>query len=358
MGITGVFSEVAMRGHEQVNFFNYPAVGLKAIVAIHNSVLGPALGGCRMRVYLDEAQALEDVLRLSEGMTYKNSVAGMDLGGGKACIILDPNWKGDPAARAALFKQFGQCLNSLAGRYYTAEDMGTSPSDMHHVREVTSFVVGFPIAEGGSGDPSPWTARGVFNSIEAVCARVFKSQDLSQRSVAIQGVGHVGLPLVRKLREVGARVVVADTNQSALDEARDKFGAEVVALEQIYDADCEVFAPCAIGQTVNAETLPRLKSRIICGAANNQLVDASLYSQLADKKIVYCPDFVVNAGGVISVGAELRAGGWDEAWVSAKVRAIGETTERIIAESESTGRPTEAIALELARKRIAEYKKS
>ena len=348
-----VFSQLKVRGHEQVNFFNFPEVGLRAIVAIHNTVLGPALGGCRVRVYDNEEQALDDVLRLAEGMTYKNSLAGMDLGGGKACIILEPNWSGN---RELLFKKFAECLNSLAGRYYSAEDMGTSPADMHHVKSVSNYVVGFPISEGGSGDPSPWTARGVFNSIEAVSEIIFGSQDLSKRSVAIQGIGHVGMPLLRKLREAGARVVVADTNEQSLREAVAKYQAEVLTLDQIYSADCDVFAPCAIGQTVNHQTIPQLKCKVVCGAANNQLPDSSVYELLRQKNIVYCPDFAVNAGGVISVGAELRPGGWSEAWVSSKVRGIADTIRLILTDAAKSSRPTEELALELARKRISDHR--
>ncbi|MCB0354320.1 MAG: Glu/Leu/Phe/Val dehydrogenase [Bdellovibrionales bacterium] len=347
-----VLQESEKRGHEQVVFFHYPRVGLKAIVGIHNTVLGPALGGCRMRLYDDESQALEDVLRLSEGMTYKSSIAGLDLGGGKSCIIADRNLSGE--ARENLFRQFGHCLEHLHGRYITAEDMGTSVQDVMWMREVTQFAAGFSREKGGSGDPSPWTAKGVFHSIVAACERRYNSKDLKSRHVTVQGVGHVGLYLVGHLLEAGAKVTVCDSRPEALDETKAKYPVEVVELEKIYDVECDVYAPCAIGQTVNEATLPRLRCDIIAGAANNVLSGPDVYSIIDEKNILYCPDFVINSGGVISVGGELIEGGWKESWVAEKVKNIYHTIHRILDESEKRKRFPEVVAIELAKERIRE----
>ncbi|MCB0311184.1 MAG: Glu/Leu/Phe/Val dehydrogenase [Bdellovibrionales bacterium] len=344
-------SEVEKRGHEQVTVFYYPQVGLKALVAIHNTVLGPSLGGCRMRIYTDETQALDDVLRLSEGMTYKSSIAGLDLGGGKSCILADPALDN---GRRELFLQFAECLNHLNGRYITAEDMGTCVEDVMTMREVTKYAAGFAREKGGSGDPSPWTARGVFNSIQAACERKFGSADLSKRSVSLEGVGHVGMILLKMLREAGATVTVSDIHEQRLDEAHTKYGAECVGIEAIYDVDCDIYSPCAIGQTVNGETLKRLKCSIIAGGANNQLINSSVYETIESRNILYCPDFVINAGGVISVGGEYVEGGWSETWVTNKVKNISSTVHRILDEAEKRSKFPEVVAIELAKERIRE----
>ncbi len=345
-------NDITRRGHEQVTVFHYPRVGLKAIVAIHNTVLGPALGGCRMRIYQDESQALDDALRLSEGMTYKSSIAGLDLGGGKSCLLADPSLKD---GRRDLFLKFAECLNNLNGRYITAEDMGTSVEDVMVMREVTRFAAGFAREKGGSGDPSPWTARGVYNSIVAACERKFNSKDLSQRHIAVQGVGHVGTYLLKMLKEAGAkRVTVCDINQAGVNRAQTEFGAEVVSPDAIYDVACDIYSPCAMGQTVNHETLKRLKCPIICGAANNQLVDSSVYETINARGMMYMPDFVINSGGVISVGGEYNPGGWNEAWVTQKVKDIYTTIHRVMDEAQKRNKFPEVVALELARERIKE----
>ena len=346
-----VLKEAHQRGHEQVVFFNYPRVGLKAIVGIHNTVLGPALGGCRMRLYEDESQAIDDVLRLSEGMTYKSSIAGLDLGGGKSCLIVDPQIS---EGRREMFVKFGECLNHLGGRYITAEDMGSTVQDVMWMREVSKYAAGYSREEGGSGDPSPWTARGVFRSIVAACERRYGSKDLTGRHVTVQGVGHVGMYLLGWLKEAGATMTVSDTNEKSLQEAKDQFGATVVSLDEIYDVDCDVYAPCAIGQTVNSDTIPRLKCDIIAGAANNVLQDSSVYSMLNDKNLLYCPDFVINSGGVISVAGEYNDGGWKEDWTTAKVDNIYNTIHKVLEESEKRNKFPEVVAIELAKERIAE----
>lgn len=346
-----LLKEAQKRGHEQVTFFNYPQVGLRAVVGIHNTALGPALGGCRLRLYEDETNAVDDALRLSEGMTYKSALAGLDLGGGKAVIIVDPAIK---EGRRELFLQFGRCLNALAGRYITAEDMGSSVEDMMVLREVTNYAAGYPQSEGGSGDPSPWTARGVFYSIQAVCERQYGTKDLKDRHVAIQGAGHVGMILLELLKEAGAKVTITDTESSVLELAKGKYEAEVVDIDKIYDVDCDVYAPCAVGQTVNVDTIPRLKCDMIIGAANNILSDSSVYPLLNEKGILYCPDFVVNAGGIISVGAEYIKDGWNESWVAGKTSDIAKTIIRVLDESKRTGEFTEVVAVKLAQQRVKE----
>lgn len=348
---TKVLSEAQKRGHEQVCFFHYPQVGLKAIVAIHNTVLGPALGGCRMRVYENESQAIDDVMRLSEGMTYKSSLAGLDLGGGKSVLIADPAMA---QGRRDLFLKFGECLNNLAGRYITAEDMGTSVADVMTMREVTKFAAGFALDKGGSGDPSPWTAKGVFQAMLAACERRYGSKDLKGKTVSVQGTGHVGMYLIELLKEAGAKIYACDTNEAALKVAKDKFGVEVVSTDAIYDVNAQIYSPSAIGQTVNPQTIKRLKCEIIVGAANNQLLDSSLYQMINDKKITYCPDFLVNAGGVISVGGEYIPGGWNKAWVTQKVMNIYNTTHKVLEQSERRNKFPEIVAVELAKERIKE----
>lgn len=348
-----VFEESLKRGHEQVVFFSFPEFGLKALIGIHDTTLGPALGGCRLRMYEDEDQALDDVLRLSEGMTYKSSIAGLDLGGGKSCIIADPSFT---EGREKFFEQFGKCLEYLGGRYITAEDMGTSVEDVMCMRRQTQWAAGFSREAGGAGDPSPWTARGVFHAIRAACERVFDKKDLSGKKIAIQGVGHVGMYLAELLHAQGATLTVCDAIAKNAEKARERFGVNVVAVEDIYDVDCDVFAPCAIGQTINEVTIPRLKCRAIAGAANNQISSPAVYASLNERGMLYCPDFVINSGGVISVGGEYIPGGWNEGWVSDKVDHIYHTTHRILDESEKRKAFPEVVAVELAKERIQQKK--
>lgn len=343
-----IFTHFGQRSHEQLSFFYCPRTKLKAIVAIHSTVLGPALGGCRIRKYETEAQAIEDVMRLAEGMTYKNAVAGMDLGGGKACIIADPKME---EGREDLFKEFGRSLNKLGGSYITAEDMGARVEDMRIVKAVSPYCVGFPIEDGGSGNPSPWTALGVFRAFQAVSERKLV-KNLKDMKIAIQGVGQVGAKLAKLLREQGALVYCSDTDIGNLNRLKDEIGVVPVEFDKIYDVDCDIFSPCAIGQTINPQTLPRIKASVILGAANNQLSSAEMYPLLKARNIVYCPDFVVNAGGVISVGAELNSGGWQENWVRAKIDAIANTIINVLERSERDGKSSEEIALQIARERI------
>lgn len=300
----GVFERIAeTAGHEQVLFCNDPDVGLKAIIAIHNTTLGPALGGLRMWNYENEEEALVDVLRLSRGMTYKAAVAGLNLGGGKAVIIGDPKTQ----RSEALFRAFGRHVQALNGRYITAEDVGTSVEVMGWIHMETDHVVGLDQDLGGSGDPSPVTALGTFAGIKACLEAKFGSDDPKGRTVAIQGFGHVGYYLGKYLHEAGAKLVVCDINKNSTDIAAAEFGAEVVSTDAFYDLDVDVLSPCALGGGVNDDTIDRIKAPIIAGAANNQLKDESVHGKLLNKKgIIYAPDYVINAGGLINVYAEIQ----------------------------------------------------
>src|SRR5690349_16549146 len=296
-----IFETLDTYGHEQVVFCHNKDAGLKAIIAIHNTVLGPALGGTRMWPYKTEADALNDVLRLSRGMTYKNAVAGLNIGGGKAVII------GDPAKdkSEALFRAFGQFVESLNGRYITAEDVGIDVNDMEYVLKETEYVTGVHQVHGGSGDPSPFTAYGTMQGLMAALNFKFGNEDVGNYTYAVQGVGHVGMEYVRLLREQGAKVFVTDINQDLVRQAVDEYGAEAVALDEIYDVDADIYSPCALGGTVNTQTLPRLKCKIICGAANNQLANDEIGDEVERKGILYAPDYAVNAGGLMNVSLEI-----------------------------------------------------
>lgn len=341
----GVIELMNGMNHEQVLFCQDKATGLKAIIAVHNTVLGPALGGTRMWMYNSEQEALIDVLRLSRGMTYKNAVAGLNLGGGKAVII--GNSKTDKSE--ALFRRFGKFVNSLAGKYITAEDVGINPKDMTYVNMETNYVAGLP---GKSGDPSPVTAFGVYMGMKAAAKVQYGSDDLKGKKVAVQGVGHVGEYLVKHLVKEGAKVTITDINEEALARISKEHGCEVVAPNAIYDVDMDIYAPCALGATVNDETLAKMNCSIICGAANNQLAKEEIHGQaVIDKGIIYAPDFVVNAGGVINVYSEVK--GLSSEWAMSKAEDIYNTTLDILKTSSEKNIPTYKIANEAAEKRIA-----
>ena len=296
-----VFSNSARKGHEQVVFCCDDAVGLKAIIAIHNTTLGPALGGCRMFPYESEADALRDVLRLSRGMTYKAAMAGLDLGGGKAVTIGDPKTQ----KNEGLMRSFGQFVGSLGGRYITAEDSGTNVFDMETIRQETKWVTGVAKYHG-SGDPSPVTAWGVFHGIRACVLDTLEQDNLNGIRVGIQGVGNVGRSLTEYLVKAGAKVVVADIDEDRCAQMAEKWGASVVGVDDIWDQDVDVLAPCAMGGVVNDDTIGRITARIIAGAANNILENEERHaSALNEKGILYAPDYVVNAGGLINVYTEL-----------------------------------------------------
>ena len=342
-----LFKSMQVHGHEQVAFWYDKQVGLKAIIAIHDTTLGPALGGARMWPYASEAEALQDALRLAEGMTYKASVVGLDLGGGKAVIL------GDPATDKSetLFRSFGRFVNSLNGRYITAEDVGTGVKDMAHIKQETRFVVGLP---SRSGDPSPLTALGVFQGIKACCRALYGADSLTEKTVAVQGVGKVGLALVEYLCTEEARVIVADVNQEALKKTQERFKVEVVEPDQIYRVTCDIFAPCALGAILNDSTIPQLTCAIVAGAANNQLAELRHGDELHKRGILYAPDYVINAGGLINVASEL--GSYSLLEVRNRVAAIYDTVYHIIRVSKTKNTPTYLAAQRLALHRIEQHK--
>jgi len=345
------FGYMEKYGFEQLCFFHDKSTGLKAITCVHNTVLGPALGGSRFWNYADEEDAVEDVLRLARGMTYKSALAGLALGGGKTVIIGDAaELRKDSIRSEAFWRAFGRFLEGMGGRYITAEDVNTTTQDMVYVHMETNYVTGLP---GRSGNPSPYTARGVFKSMQACCKHTYGSDSLEGKVVAVQGVGNVGYYLCKYLYEAGAKLVVCDTNQERLEKCAAEFGAKIVGLDEIYDVQCDIYAPCALGATLNDNTIPRLKCKIICGGANNQLKDPYVHGKaVKDKGFVYAPDYVANAGGVINVSYEVSEGGYNE---EASVRNIDQIYGRmleIFAMSDKTGQTTHECADRMAEARI------
>lgn len=332
-------------GHEQVSHFYDEATGLKAIIAIHSTRLGPALGGCRVWPYENEAAALNDVLRLSRAMTYKNSAMGLDLGGGKAVIIADPGMDKSPA----LFEAFGRAVQSLGGRYITAEDVGTFPEDMEAIRRQTSYVAGLPDT---SGDPSPATAFGIYSGIKASLQHATGSDSLAGRRVAVQGLGAVGMALCGFLRRDGADLIVTDIAQKRIDHAVAELGATAVPSDAIFDVPCDVFAPCALGAVINDSTIPRLNASIVAGSANNQLAEPRHAQALQQRGILYAPDFIINGGGVINVAAELEPGGYDRERAYERIGGIGDKLLQVYAQAAERSISTEAAAISLAEERL------
>lgn len=342
-----VIGQMSLMNHEQVLFCNDNATGLKAIIAIHNTVLGPSLGGTRMWNYNNEMEALNDVLRLSRGMTYKSSVAGLNLGGGKAVIIGDPK----KIKNESLLRRFGKFVNSLGGKYITAEDVAMTSRDMEIIKMETDYVSGLPENMGGSGDPSPVTAYGVYVSMKASAKEVWGSDNLSGKKVLVQGIGHVGESLVGHLTKDGAKVYINDISEERLKAAAAKYKAEVVSADKMFDLDIDIYAPCALGATVNDDTLGKLKCTIICGAANNQLADEKVHGVAVGKQgILYAPDFVVNAGGIINVFYELE--GYNRERALAHAEKIYDTTFNLFQLAKKEGIPTYMAANRLGEQRI------
>jgi leucine dehydrogenase len=342
----GVFEAIGTAGHEEVLHGSDPDSGLRTIIAVHSTVLGPALGGTRFYPYPTEDDALRDVLRLSRGMTYKAAAAGLDLGGGKAVII------GNPATDRSevLMRAYGRTVDSLGGRYLTAEDVGTTAADMALIARETRWVTGVPVEQGGSGDPSPFTARGVLAAILAVAHRLWGSEEVSGRRFAVQGVGKVGSSLASRLLAAGAEVVVSDIDPKAVDRAVEQ-GAKAVESGEILEVDCDVLAPCALGAVLNETTIPRLQCAAVVGAANNQLATGADAARLADAGILYVPDFVANAGGIINIAEELR--GYSEARAERAVDGIYENTARVLRVADERGLEPHAAAEAVAEDRIA-----
>ena len=332
--------------HEQVVFCSDEASGLKAIIAIHNTALGPAIGGCRMWDYINDNDALVDALRLSKGMTYKNAMAGLNMGGGKSVIIGDAK----TIKSEALFKAFGEALNRLNGRYLSAEDVNITTKDIAITNTVTPFVTG---TEGKSGNPGPFTALGTFLGIKACVKHKLNRDDLTGLKVAVQGLGSVGYGLCEHLHAAGAQLVVTDINQTALDKAATQFNATIVGLDEIYDQEVDVYSPCALGATINDNTIERIKAKIIAGCANNQLATAKHDQALVDKDILYAPDYVINAGGIINVSFEEN---YCVEKSTKKVEQIYNTLLDVFSKADEQNKPTGLIADEMARKIIANGK--
>jgi leucine dehydrogenase len=329
--------------HERVVEFRDDAAGYHSIIAIHSTVLGPAVGGTRLWSYPSTDAALADALRLSAAMTLKCAAAGLDLGGGKS-VVLAPS---GPVDRNTLFRAHGRAIETLGGRYIAGEDVGTSPADMKIAQLETRWVAGLP---DRSGDPSPKTARGVFRAMEAAMQHRTGSSSLSGATVAVQGCGNVGLNLARELAAVGARLVVSDVDPSRAARAANELGATVVESEAIYDVDAECFAPCALGGVISDATLPRLRVRMVVGAANNQLAQERLARALADRGILYVPDFIANAGGVINGSRELLA--WDESETQRRIEGIFDTVLGLLDAARREGLSTADAAVRVARARL------
>jgi leucine dehydrogenase len=344
-----VFDHAEFDNHESLHYFFDEKTGLRAIVAVHSTALGPAAGGTRRWVYLNEADALTDVLRLSRGMTYKNAVAGLKLGGGKAVILASHEAPKSPE----LFRHFGRCVDSLGGRYITAEDVGCSVDDMRYVHEETEFVSGLPQSgNDAGGDPSPWTALGCLQGIEAAVEEQLGKDSLQGIRVAVQGVGHVGLHLCRLLHAAGAELYIADVNNDNLKMAQAELPATIVAPSELLFTDVDVLAPCALGNILTSMTIPKIRAKIVAGAANNQLSTPADGARLAERGILYAPDYVINAGGIISVAAEYY-GDASEDDVRADVGRIKDRLRKIFRDAKETGRPTHELADELARSVVA-----
>lgn len=341
-----LFETIHTTEHEQVVFCHNKDAGLKGIIAIHNTALGPALGGLRMWPYATEQEALDDVLRLSRGMTYKAAVAGLNLGGGKSVLIGDPRTD----KSEALFRAFGRFIDSLNGRYITAEDVGIDVNDMEYVFQETDNCVGVHQVHGGSGDPSPFTAFGTLQGIRASLQHKFGNEEVGNFSYAVQGVGHVGFELVKLLRNEGAKVFVTDINEEALNQCVE-LGCEAVALDDIYEVDADVFCPTALGAVVNEQTIPRFKFKIVCGAANNQLATDECGDELESRGIVYAPDYAVNAGGLMNVSIEFE--GYNRERAKRMMRTIYYNVSKIFQIAERDNIPSWKAADRMADERVA-----
>ncbi|WP_025743619.1 Glu/Leu/Phe/Val dehydrogenase dimerization domain-containing protein [Aquimarina pacifica] len=347
-----VFGQLSFDDHEQIVFCHDKDTGLKAIIGVHNTILGPALGGTRMYNYATEWDALNDVLRLSRGMTYKAAITGLNLGGGKAVIIGEPSKIKTPE----LMKRFGKFVHTLGGTYYTAEDVGMETSDMDTIREVTPYVTGISEANGGAGNPSPVTAYGVYMGMKAATKFAFGNNDLKGKRILIEGIGHVGEELVRLTSKEGADVVISDINQERLEKVAKAYGATIYRGNNLYAEAADIYAPCALGATINDKTIDDLKIKVIAGAANNQLSNEEIHgAKLQNKGIVYAPDFLINAGGIINVFAEIE--GYNRDHIISKTENIYDTTLDILNKAKATNMTTNASALSIAEDRIAFRKK-
>jgi len=347
-----IFSQIEALGHKKIVFCSDPDTGLQAIIAIHDTTLGPALGGTRMWAYKSEPDALYDVLRLSKAMTYKAAITGLNLGGGKAIIIGDPR----KDKSEALMRKFGRFIKNQNGEFITAEDMGTTMKDMEYIRMETQYVTGLPETIGGSGDPTPVAAQGVFMGIKAAVKELYGNDSLAGKSVIVQGIGHVGENLVKLLRDEKAKVYVSDINEERLSQVAKKYGAEAISNNSIFDRDADIYSPCAMGATINSQSIKKLKCAIIAGSANNQLEDEQEHGQmLADKGILFAPDYVINAGGLINCYSELM--GFSKKRTLQLTENIYDATRNVLKLSKAENISTIEAANKIAEKRIADIKK-
>ncbi|UCS95121.1 leucine dehydrogenase [Echinicola marina] len=342
-----IYGQITSLGHEQLVMCYDEPTGLKAIIGIHNTVLGPALGGTRMWNYASEQEAITDVLRLSRGMTFKAAISGLNIGGGKAVIIGDPKLKNE-----AFLRRFGKFVQSLGGKYITAEDVNMKTSDMEYIAMETAHVTGLPEVKGGGGDPSPVTAYGAYLGMKAAAKKAYGQDSLAGKKIAVQGIGQVGRHLIDHLVKEGAEIFITDIFEDRLKEVAQKTGATVISPEDIYDVKMDIYAPCALGATVNDETLSRLNCQVIAGAANNQLKDEEIHGQaLIERGIIYAPDFLINAGGLINVYAEYL-GNYNRDLAYQQAEKIYDTCLAILNKSEKEGIPAQQAAIEMAWNRI------
>ena len=343
-----MFDHPSYDHHEGVHFFEDEASGLRAIIAVHSTARGPAAGGCRMWQYETGEQALRDALRLSQGMSFKNAMAGLPLGGGKAVI-----WGNARTDKSKiLFEAFGRAIESLQGVYYTAEDVGVNTSDMAVVATQTRYVAGLDAGKAASGDPSPVTALGVYRGIKAAAGRAFGTSDLSGRSIAVQGAGSVGGYLCEHLAKDGARLFVCDIDEEAVARVSRQTGATRIKTDDIYDLEADIFSPNALGAVINRATLPRLKVKVVAGGANNQLASPDMDSALKEAGILYAPDYVINGGGIINVAAEI-SGDSSRDWVMGKLDVLVDTLGEVLDEALRSDLPTNLVAEQIARQRIS-----
>jgi len=341
--MTDLLAALESGDHERLIVSRDPTAGYTGIIAIHSTTLGPAVGGTRLRTYASFDEAMTDALRLSRGMTYKNAMAGLPFGGGKSVLLGPP-----PADRAALFRAHGRAVHQLGGTFRTGEDVGTSPDDMAVMADVTPYVAGL---ERGMGDPSPFTAHGVVRAMQAAAREVWGTDSLEHRTVAIQGLGHVGASLARELSALGARLVVADIDADRASAVAAAEGATLAAPDAIMTAACDILAPCALGGILDDASIPALRARMVCGAANNQLAESRHDAALAARGVIYVPDYVANAGGVISGSVDLA--GWSRARMEDAIDAIYDTVRAVIEAARASGRPTGAAADGIAEARLA-----
>jgi leucine dehydrogenase len=341
--------DLQVEGYERVAHAEDEASGLRAFVSVHSTRLGPSLGGMRLWPYATKDAALEDVLRLSRAMTYKSAVARTGLGGGKSVVIADPRDKSEQ-----LFEVMGRFVEDFGGTYITAEDMNVGIPDLRSVRRTTSHVTGLTVEEGGGGNPRSATALGCFLGVGAALLEAIGSADLAGRTVAVQGLGSVGFGLAEHVVQAGGRLVAADVDRDRVSRAVEELGARAVAPEDVYDVDCDVFAPCALGGILNDETIARLRCAVVAGAANNQLLDEVRHGEmLREREIQYAPDYVINAGGVINISCELRPGGYDAETALREVHSIPKTLAEVFARAREQGITTHAAAQELAEAALA-----